>query len=128
MSNVKILIVDDEPEIVRALGLLLRANGYETVSALDGVQATQLAMKEQPDLILLDICMPGGDGHVVAQRLRESSKSLAIPIIMLTARTSKDDYDKAHAEGVVKYITKPYKPETLLAVIKDALGQRSPTT
>jgi DNA-binding response OmpR family regulator len=115
------MIVDDEPEIVRALSLLLRANGFDTITAMDGIQATQLAMKEQPDLILLDICMPGGDGHVVAQRLRDSNKSVAIPIIMLTARTSNEDYDKAYAEGVVKYVTKPYKPDALLTAIRQVL-------
>ncbi len=120
MSKGKVLVVDDEPEIVRTVGLRLKANGYEVLTAGDGVQATTIAMKENPDVIVLDIGMPGGDGHVVAQRLRDSAKAL-IPIIFLTAHTTKNDYEKAFEEGVAKYITKPFRPEELMAAVDELI-------
>jgi len=75
MTKQKMLIVDDEADLVRSLSMRLRANGYEVVSAMDGVEATKMAIHEQPDVIVLDIGMPAGDGHVVAERLRDSPKA-----------------------------------------------------
>jgi len=117
MSKGKILIVDDEPEIVRSVGLRLKASGYDVVSALDGAQATSMAIKEQPDVIILDIGMPAGDGHLVAQRLRNLNKTCSIPIIFLTARTGEDDSKKAFQQGVERYITKPFDPKVLMAAV-----------
>ena len=100
MSRPKVLVVDDEPDIVRALSLRLKSNGYDVVVARDGVQATVTAVREQPDLIVLDLGLPGGDGHVVAQRLRNNAKTCDVPIIALTARTANRDRVKAEKNGV----------------------------
>jgi len=116
----RILVVDDEPEIVKTVGLRLKASGYEVLTAGDGIQATSIAMHDHPDVIILDIGMPAGDGHLVAKRLRDSVKSM-IPIIFLTAHTSKEDYEKAFEEGVAKYITKPFRPEELLAAVEELM-------
>jgi len=121
MSKGKILVVDDQPEIVKSLSMRLTANGYEVVTAMDGFQATNVALKEQPDVIVLDIGMPAGSGHVVAKRLRDSNKTCAIPIIYLTARTDEKDYQQAVELGVAKYITKPFDPEELLVAISELL-------
>ena len=122
MSTARILIVDDEPDLVRALGLRLKAAGYEVLVATDGIRATQIAIREQPSLILLDIGMPGGDGHTVAQRLKNNLRTGSIPVIFLTARNSPEDARKAKDEGAVAYLTKPCKPEDLLAAVARALN------
>jgi len=119
MSKGKILVVDDEPEIVKSVSMRLSANGYETVVAMDGIQATSMAVKEQPDVIILDIGMPAGDGHTIVKRLRNSAKTNCIPIVFLTARTSDEDHQKAYDQGVDKYITKPFDSEELVAAIDE---------
>lgn len=120
MSKGKVLVVDDEPEIVKTVSLRLKAHGYQVVTAYDGLQATSVALKEDPDVIILDIGMPAGDGHLVAKRLRDSAPRL-IPIIFLTAHTSRGDYEQAFEEGVAKYITKPFRPEELLAAVEELI-------
>ena len=117
MAKWKILIVDDEPDIILTVGKRLRANGYEVISAMDGMQATRAAIQEQPDLIILDIGIPAGDGHVVMERLRESPKTWSIPIIFLTASTSEQDRQRAKNQGTVMYVTKPHDPDKLLTAI-----------
>jgi DNA-binding response OmpR family regulator len=110
----KILIVDDEPEIVRALGLRLKMAGYVVVAAMDGAGALMTAVSEQPDLVLLDIGLPHGDGHFVAARLRSNVTTAHIPILWLSASSAPDDLDTARSSGAIGFIAKPYDPEELL--------------
>lgn len=110
----KILIVDDEPEIVRALALRLTMAGYDVVAAMDGAGALMTAVTEQPDLLLLDIGLPYGDGHFVASRLRSNTKTAHIPILFLSARNAPGDHRSARKSGAVGFIAKPYDPEELL--------------
>ena len=126
MSPARVLIVDDEPDLLRALGLRLKAAGYEVLVAADGIRAMQTAIRDQPSVIILDIGMPGGDGHTVAQRLKASIRTLAIPIIFLTARKSPEDLKRAKEAGAVAYLLKPFKPEELLAAIAKALSDARP--
>ena len=123
MSKGRILVVDDEPEIVQSLTLRLTSAGYEVHSAMDGLGATKSAIEVQPDLILLDIGMPAGNGHVVVERLRNIGETSHIPVIYLTARTSDEDYRKARDGGVCKYITKPFDSEVLLAAIESQMDR-----
>ncbi len=123
MSKGKILVVDDEPAIVKAVSMRLHANGYDVITAMDGLQATNTAIKEQPDVIILDIGMPAGSGHVVAERLKNSSKTCSIPIIYLTARTDEKDYSQAVELGISKYITKPFDPNELLMAVSNLLAK-----
>lgn len=123
MSKGRILVVDDEPDIVRSLTLRLQAEGYQVSSAMDGLGATKKAIDEQPELILLDIGMPAGNGHVVVERLRNITETSHIPVIYLTARTSEADYHKAREGGVTKYITKPFDAEVLLAAVEDQMDR-----
>lgn len=111
----KILIVDDEPELVRALTLRLRSAGYETLSASDGLAGTELALSEQPDLVLLDIGLPLADGYQVAATLRLAHRTAHIPIVFLTARTW--DLDKARQVHPNGYVVKPYQPAELLDIV-----------
>ena len=121
MCRGRILVADDEPDIVLGLSLRLRAEGYEVSTAMDGLGATKKAIEEQPDLILLDIGMPAGNGHIVVERLRNIAATCHIPVIYLTARTNEEDYHQARAGGVTKYITKPFDAEVLLAAVEDQL-------
>jgi DNA-binding response OmpR family regulator len=117
----KILIVDDERDIVKALMIRLQKAGYEVVTAFDGAQGVFMAHKEKPDLIILDIRMPAGDGISVAQRLKRSTHTFAIPVIFLTGSPEKNAEQKAMAVGARFYVKKPYDPEELLDAIKRAL-------
>ncbi|HEV7220942.1 MAG TPA: response regulator [Terriglobales bacterium] len=94
MEQPKILIVDDDPELRRGLNLRLRANHYDTAYATDGVSAMAMAQKEKPDLIILDIGLPAGDGYVVLDRLQENASLSCIPVIVLTARDPQYNKDR----------------------------------
>jgi len=126
MSKRRILVVDDEPDIVRSLTLRLNSAGYEVLSALDGTSATKKAIEEQPELIIMDIGMPAGNGHVVVERLRNIEDTSRIPIIYLTARTGAEDYRQARDGGVSRYITKPFDADVLLAAVADQLSHAEP--
>jgi DNA-binding response OmpR family regulator len=119
----KILIVDDERDIVKALMIRLQGAGYEVVPAFDGAQGVFMAHKEKPDLIILDIRMPAGDGFSVAQRLKRSTQTLTIPVIFLTGSPEKNAEEKAMALGARFYIKKPYDAEELLDAVKRALDK-----
>ena len=121
MSKGKILGVDDEPDIVRSLSIRLGSVGYEVSTATDGLCATRMAIEEQPDLILLDIGMPAGNGHEVVERLGNIIETSHIPVIFLTACTGAEDYRKAREGGVSKFITKPFDADVLLAAVEDQI-------
>ena len=122
----KILIVDDERDIVKALMIRLQANGYGVVSAFDGAQGIFMAHKENPDLIILDIRMPAGDGFSVAERLRKSADTSQMPIIFLTGSPESNSQQRAQDLGARFYIKKPYDPEELLDAVKRALETDAP--
>ena len=117
----KILIVEDERDIVKALTIRLQRAGYEVVTAFDGAQGIFMAHKEKPDLIILDIRMPAGNGFSVAEKLKQSVDTPAIPVIFLTGSPEKDSEKKAMALGARFYIKKPYDPEELLDAIERAV-------
>jgi DNA-binding response OmpR family regulator len=124
----KILIVDDERDIVKGLMIRLQGAGYDVVTAFDGAQGVFMAHKEKPDLIILDIRMPAGNGFSVAQRLKRSMHTFTIPVIFLTGSPEKNAEEKAMALGARFYIKKPYDPEELLDAIKRALEKDSEPT
>jgi DNA-binding response OmpR family regulator len=119
MTKGKILVVDDEQDVAKALKVRLKANGYHVVLASDSVQAFMMANKEKPDLIILDIMIPGGGGFVVAERLKQSQITHRIPIIFLTGIPGGEE--KAHQLGVSGYVMKPYHPDELMETIHRAL-------
>ena len=120
----KILLADDDRDILESMQLRLRANGYDVITASDGVEATRLAKTERPDLVLLDINMPGGSGHVVAERIKNDPQTISTPIIFLTACTTVADFQTAQEFGVEKYITKPFSAEELLLAMEELLERR----
>jgi len=121
MANSKIMIVDDDPDLRQALRLRLRANHYDTVNAGDGYTAIAQAYKEQPDLIILDLGLPAGDGFVVLDRLQKDDKLSAIPVIVLTARDPQSSEQRALRVGAVAFFQKPADNTELLDVIRATL-------
>ncbi|NOY61142.1 MAG: response regulator transcription factor [Calditrichaeota bacterium] len=117
----KILVVDDEKDIISLLKFNLQAEGYKTVSAMDGDQALVLTEEEKPDLVLLDIMLPDKDGWEVLRELRQNSKTENIPIIFLTAKDSEFDEVLGLELGADDYIVKPISMRKLLARIKKVL-------
>ena len=118
----RILVVDDEIDFVKMLQARLRIEGYEVLIAEDGIKGIQTARKEKPDLIILDIMMPGLDGHSVFDTLKKSILTWSIPVIYLTAKTSQADELLAMEKGARYYLTKPYNPAMLLEMVKSALS------
>ena len=110
-----ILIVDDNSENRKVLGNLLIKNGYEVGSANDGYKALKFIENIKPDLILLDIMMPGMDGFEVCEKLKADMETSYIPIIFLTAKTNSEDIVKGFKVGGVDYVSKPFNSEELLA-------------
>ena len=120
----KILIVDDEPELVKALQIRLKQAGYRVLSAYNADECLKLARKK-PDLILLDIMMPTLSGIEVCQLLKKDPKLKNIPIIFLTAKVTKEDQIKGLSVGADEYIIKPFYSDDLLHKIKKALERKS---
>ena len=124
-QHAKILIVDDDADLRTALRLRLRANRYDTVSAVDGYSAISQAYKEKPDLIILDLGLPAGDGFVVLDRLHKNPELADIPVIVLTARDPENAERKALEMGACAFFQKPADNGALLGVIRARLAQNS---
>lgn len=120
--NPKVLVVDDDSEIIQLVHDVLKPQGYHTLQAFDGESALKLFQQSNPDVVLLDIMMPGLDGFEVCERIREISQ---VPIIMLTAKVNDDDKVLGFDTGADDYVTKPFSSKELVARIRAAL--RRPT-
>ena len=120
--SAKILIVDDDADLRQALRLRLRANHYETVNACDGYSAIAQAYKERPNLIILDLGLPAGDGFVVLDRLQKDDKLSTIPVIVLTARDAQSAEWVALHSGAAAFFQKPADNAELLDVIRATLA------
>lgn len=121
----KILIVDDDPDLRRALKLRLRANHYETIHAPDGYSAIAVAQKEHPNLIILDLGLPAGDGFVVLERLQNSDTLSNVPVIVLTARDPQTNEERSLRAGASAFFQKPVDNAELLEVIRATLKNAS---
>lgn len=117
----KILVVDDDPDLVRALRLRLRAHNCDVITAGDGYSVIATAQKEHPDLIILDLGIPVGDGFVVLDRLQSNDALSAIPVIVLTARDPQSSEARALKAGAAAFFQKPVDNEELLNVIRVSL-------
>ena len=121
MIRPKIMVVDDDPDLRQALSLRLRANNFDTVNACDGYSAIALAQKEKPNLIILDLGLPAGDGFAVLKNLRQYPALSTIPVIVLTARDPEGNEKRTLESGAVAFFQKPADNEELLGVIRASL-------
>lgn len=121
MMHNKILIVEDDNDMVRALGVRLKAQGYSLVVANDAISAISTARKEKPDLIVLDLGLPAGDGFVVMERLKGLPDLLLVPIIVVSARDPQMNEPLALQAGAHAFFQKPFEAAELLAAIQKAL-------
>jgi pilus assembly protein CpaE len=119
----KILIVDDDLDTLRLVGLMLQRQGYDIVAATNGEQGLTRAFEEKPDLILLDVMMPDMDGYEVTRRLRKNPATTSIPILMFTAKAQLDDKVAGFEVGADDYLTKPTHPSELQAHVRALLGR-----
>jgi CheY-like chemotaxis protein/MinD-like ATPase involved in chromosome partitioning or flagellar assembly len=119
----KILIIDDDVDTLRLVGLMLQRQGYEISAASNGSQGLAKALEERPDLILLDVMMPDMDGYEVARRLRKNPVTLTVPILMFTAKTQLDDKVAGFEVGADDYLTKPTHPTELQAHVRALLAR-----
>ena len=117
-----ILIIEDEQKINDILAFSLGKDGYKTLSAFDGVKGLEMALKENPDLILLDVMLPGMDGFEVCRKVREKSQ---VPIIMLTALSDEENQLRGFEQQIDDYIPKPFSPRILLCKIAAILRRRT---
>lgn len=122
----KVLVVDDEPNIVLSLEFLMEQAGFEVVTAEDGEQALARVNDSQPDLLLLDISLPGISGFDVLERLRGEPTTAQLPIIMLTAHGRDVEREKGMALGADDYITKPFSTQSLVEKVKALLSEEQP--
>ncbi len=118
----KILVVDDEPNIVVSLEFLLKKEGFEVAVAVDGEDALQKVASFQPDLVLLDIMMPKKSGYEVCEALRADPAHAGLQIVMVTAKGRDTEVAKGMAIGANAYITKPFSTKDLVAKVKSLLG------
>jgi two-component system alkaline phosphatase synthesis response regulator PhoP len=127
MAGKRVLVVDDDAKTVELVKLYLNRDGYKVLTAYDGIEALRLAREGRPDLIVLDLMLPGIDGLEVCQTLRDESD---VPIIMLTAKTTDQDKLEGLDMGADDYVTKPFSPRELAARVRAVLrrlpGERGP--
>jgi CheY-like chemotaxis protein len=119
----RILVVDDDPVILRLLQVNFRLEGYDVETASRGDEALRLAKERSPDIIVLDVMMPGIDGYEVCRNLKDDPATADAPVILLSARAQDADRDQGYALGVVAYVTKPFDPAQLVDVVRRSLTE-----
>lgn len=119
----KIMVVDDEPYIARVIKFKLEQEGYNVISANDGQTGLQRIREEKPDLVLLDVMMPGLSGYDVCQQLKQDPALAGIPVVILTAKGQERDREQGLNLGASDYITKPFSPNRLLELVKNMIGE-----
>ena len=120
-SAAKVLIVDDEPNIVLSLEFLLKHEGYQTQKAFNGLRALEIAAEFLPDIVVLDVMMPGIDGFEVAQQIRLNPLLEYTKIIFLTAKGTQRDKETGYAKGAEAYMLKPFENEVLVTTVNEML-------
>jgi DNA-binding response OmpR family regulator len=125
VGHKKILIVEDDPELLQSMHIRLRAHNYDTYSAGDAISCMAEARKNGPDLILLDLGLPAGDGFVLMERFKQVPALASVPVIVVTARDFRANQKRAVQAGAVAFLQKPVANAELLAVIRRALGEQT---
>jgi len=122
-SEKRILIVDDDRHLVMGLSARFKSNGYQVCSAMDAISAISVARKERPDLVILDLGLPGGDGFLVLERMRDLTELAPIPVIVLSARNRAENKKRALDASAVAYFQKPPENFEFLGAVRAALGK-----
>lgn len=113
----KVLIVDDEPNILMSLEFLLKKNGYHVFIARDGKEALDIVNEELPDIVLLDVMMPKVDGYEVCQVIKKNQQTRHIKVVFLSAKAKQEDIDKGYEVGADLYVTKPFSTRSLISQV-----------
>lgn len=121
-SPKRILICDDDPVILRLLEVNLELEGYDVLTANHGEEAFEIATRERPDLVILDIMMPRLDGYQTCQKLKAQESTEDIPVVFLSAKAQASDIEKGKSFGVSEYLTKPFDPNDLIDVVERLVG------
>jgi DNA-binding response OmpR family regulator len=124
MSQKTILIVDDDPDVRLGLHVRLKANHYDVIFAADGITSIAQAREHMPDLIILDLGLPAGDGFRVLELLKANDSLCLIPVIVVSARDRKTNEDRALKAGAKAFLQKPVNNAKLLSVIREVLGEK----
>ena len=122
MSSPRILVADDEPALLRLLEFVLGRRGYVIQGVTNGNAAIEVLKTESPDLVILDVMMPGLDGYEVLTFIRETPRLEGLPVVMLTARAQLDDIQRGLTLGADAYLAKPFDPEDLLSVVESLIS------
>ncbi len=117
----KILVSDDELNIRHILDFALGAEGYRVLTAGSGEEAFEIAVRERPDLVILDVMMPRGDGFTTCRRLKDDPRTADVPVILLTARTGREDRERGREARADDYVTKPFSPQRLVERVQSLL-------
>ena len=123
MSNKRILIVDDDPDVLHSMHVRLKANHYDTFFAADAISCMAEARKSEPDLVILDLGLPAGDGFVVMERFKAVPSLAAIPVIVVSGREHRANQKRAVEAGARAFLQKPVNNAELLAVIRQDLAE-----
>ena len=124
----KIMVVEDDPHVLRQIAFALEHEGYAVTTATAGDDALRQLMLDRPDLLVTDVMMPGLDGYDLVDQLRRDEKLCDLPGIMVTARTADEDISKGFSSGTDIYIEKPFKPSELVAFVRRFVGPAKPDT
>jgi DNA-binding response OmpR family regulator len=123
MANKKILVVDDDPDVRQSMHIRLKANHYDICFAADALSSLTEARKHMPDLVILDLGLPAGDGFVVMERLKTVPTLAVIPVIVVSGRAGHTNRERAIRAGAKAFLEKPVDIAELLAVIRQVLGE-----
>ena len=117
----RILAVDDEPHILKLVSFSLSSRGYDVIEATDGLSAIEVAEREQPDLILMDVMMPLMNGYDACRKIKENPSTRHIPVVMLSAKSQVSEQSEGIQAGAVTYVTKPFTPKELVSQVAGVL-------
>jgi len=122
LMNNRILVIEDDPDALRLIEYTLRQEGYQTLSAIDGLEGIQKAQEEAPDLIILDVMLPGLDGYDVCNELRRKPETYIVPILMISAKARQEDKNIGLKLGADDYVAKPADPLVIVDKVKTLLA------
>lgn len=123
----RVLVVDDEPDVLLLCRLNLQQRGHELLEATDGSTALQLALERHPDVVVLDLMMPGMNGYEVLETLQNDERTSDIPILVLTAKSLRADRERSHRLGASGFLTKPFLPSELCDMVESLVPIEGPS-